>query len=360
MLEKDSIAITRGQLIATLLSGSWRSAQPALSFDGSSLDIATPLLYGSGAGALGWWRIRETELRETPSAQVLHQAYRLQALQARIHETKIQKTFRLLRAAKVDSMLIKGWAISRLYPQAGLRPFGDIDVFVRRADYEAAKTVIDGDEAKDCWVDLHDHLSELADRSEDDLFSRSNIVVCGDQPVRVLSDEDHFALLAIHLLKHGAWRPLWLCDLGILLESMPRTFDWKLCLGRTRRRANWIFSAIHLAHFLLDATIRDPAIAERSRQSPTWLARSVLKQWESPFAIKQPPMSHRAPMSTYLRNPAGLFGDLANRWPNPILATVSVNGQFNRLPRLPYQVGNLMARAGQFLFRVSNTRRQLF
>jgi len=351
--------MTRGQIVATLLSGSWRSAPPALSFDGSALDIATPLLYGSGAGALGWWRIRETALHETPSGQVLRQAYRLQALQARIHETKIQKTFRLFRAAKVDPILIKGWAISRLYPQPGLRPFGDIDVLVRRADYEAAKTVIDSEEAKDCWVDLHHHISELADRSEDDLFSRSNVIVCGDQPVRVLSAEDHFALLAIHLLKHGAWRPLWLCDLGILLESLPDTFDWKFCLGQTRRRANWILSAIHLAHVLLDASIQDPAIAERSRQSPNWLARSVLKQWESPFAIKQPPMSHRAPMSAYLRNPAGLLGDLANRWPNPILATVSVNGQFNRLPRLPYQVGNLMARAGQFLFRTSNTRQQL-
>src|SRR2546426_7485584 len=130
MLGKD-LATSRGELVARLLARSWRSVPPDFSLDVTGLDIVTPLLYGSGAGALGWWRIRETSLRETESAQVLHQAYRLQALQARIHETKIQKGFRLLHAANVEPILIKGWAISRLYPQAGLRPFGDIDLFVR-------------------------------------------------------------------------------------------------------------------------------------------------------------------------------------------------------------------------------------
>src|SRR5437870_8658573 len=49
---------------------------------------------------------------------------------------------------------------------------------------------------------------------------------------------------------------------------------------------------------------------------------AVLKAWETPFAIDQPPMSHRAPMRSYLRDPRGLLPDLAHRWPNPILATV--------------------------------------
>ncbi len=357
MPESDSRS--RGKLVSGFLSGSWRSIQGSLSTSSSQLDLLTPLLYGSGAGALGWWRVRETDLRTTESAEVLHQAYRLQALQARIHESKIQKIFRLLRAASVEPILIKGWVISRLYPQAGLRPFGDIDLFVRPEAVRKAQEVVQSDEAKDCWVDLHDRISELDDRDVNDLFFRSQLVSCGAEQIRVLSAEDHFALLAIHMLKHGAWRPLWLCDIALLLESIPDTFDWKLCLGAGKRRANWILTAVGLAQAVLNAEIRDDEIAGQVSPVPNWIISSVLKEWNAPFATRQPPMSHRAPLRKYLREPSGLLGDLANRWPNPILATISVNGQFNRLPRLPYQLGNLVSRAGHFLFHTPQIKSQV-
>jgi hypothetical protein len=328
------------------------STDPDLRLSVEELDEVTPLLYNSGAAALGWWRLRQTALRDTPSAELLHQAFRLQALFAETHETKVQKTFRLLRQAGVEPILIKGWAVSQLYPQFGLRPSGDIDLFVRREDYPVAQKIIRGDEARDCWVDLHARIFELADRDPEDLFSRSEVRQCGDEKVRVLCLADHFALLAVHLLKHGAWRPLWLCDLGLLLESMPESFDWRLCLGRSKRRSNWILSAVGLAHQLVGARIGNVEIAARSREIPRWLVPAVLRQWETPFAIDQPPMSHRAPMSSYLRSPSGLFRDLANRWPNPVLATVSINGQFNRLPRFPYQLGNIAARTMKFFWRL--------
>jgi len=340
-----------GSLVATTLRGSWRaSPSPDLSLSATQLDEVTPLLYDSGAAGLVCWGVGETKLRDTPSGELLHQAFRLLALQANIHQTKIQKIFRLMHAAGVEPILLKGWAIARLYPQPALRPYGDIDLFVRPQDYGVAKEVIEGEAARGCWVDLHAGIDELADSSTEDLFARSNLVGCGDEHVRVPGAEDHLALLAIHLLKHGAWRPTWLCDLGLLLESMTSDFDWDLCLGKNKRRANWILSAIGLAYELVGAEIGNEEIAARAREIPAWLARSVLKEWETPFAIDQPPMSHRAPMRSYLRHPRGLLSDLAHRWPNPILATVSVNGKFNRLPRLPYQLGNCFVRASQFMF----------
>jgi hypothetical protein len=357
MPERDSGSA--GKLVSSFLSGSWRSIQVPLSASSSELDLVTPLLYGSGAGGLGWWRVRETELQGTASAQVLHQAYRLQALQAKIHESKIQKIFRLFRAANVEPILIKGWAISRLYAQAGLRPFGDIDLFVRPEESRRTQDIVQSEEAKDCWVDLHDRISELEDRRVEDLFSRSQVVSCGAEQVRILALEDHFALLAIHMLKHGAWRPLWLCDLALLLELNPNTFDWKLCLGSSKRRANWILTAVGLAQSLLDAEIGNKEIAARASRIPSWINSSVLKEWNAPFATRQPPMSHQAPLRKYLREPSGLLGDLANRWPNPILATISVKGQFNRLPRLPYQLGNLVSRAQRFLFDTPRIKSQV-
>jgi len=90
-------------------------------------------------------------------------------------------------------------------------------------------------------------------------------------------------------------------------------------------------------------------LTQRAMQLPAWLIENILAQWATPFATNQPPTSHNAPMASYLRNPHGLLKDLRKRWPNPIIATISINGEFNDLPRLPYQLGNCVLRAGQFL-----------
>src|SRR5260370_35497340 len=120
-----------GRLVATSLEGSWRtSPPPEFQLSTTEFDEVTPLLYDSGAAGLGWWRIRETALRETPSGELLHQAFRLLALQANIHQMKIQKLFQLMRAAGVERIMLKGWPIRRLYPQPALRPYGDFDLFV--------------------------------------------------------------------------------------------------------------------------------------------------------------------------------------------------------------------------------------
>ena len=347
---------TPGRLIATVLNGAWRESPGAdLPLSAADLDQVTPLIYNSGAAGLAWWRLRHTLLRESHSAELLHQAFRLQALFAKTHENKVQKSFRLFRQAGVEPILNKGWAVGRLYPDAGLRPSGDIDLFVKRQDFAAAREVVSSEAARDCWVDLHARVFELADREPDDLFARSELHQCGDEKVRILCPEDHFALLAIHLLKHGAWRPLWLCDLGLLLESMPESFDWKLCLGKNNHRRNWILAAVNLAHSLLGAQIPDEGIISGAERIPSWVAGRVLKEWETPFSINQPPMNYRAPMRSYLRRPSGMLRDLVRRWPNPILATVSANGRFSRLPRITYQLGDVATRAMKFLSGVPKT-----
>ena len=314
------------------------------------LDAVTPLLCDSGAAGLGWWRIRDTALAQTSSGELLHQAFRFLALQARIQETKIQKVVRALRAAGVEPILMKGWSVARLYPQLALRPYSDIDLLVRPEEHLGAARIAAADELRDCFIDFHPGVFELADRSPDDLLTRSQLVPCGEEEVRVLSNEDHFALLAIHLLKHGAWRPLWLCDLGFLLESMSSEFDWDMCLGKNSRRSNWILSAIGLAHTLLDAAINDEGISGRAN-APAWLVENVLKNWEAPFAGAHAPYLHRAPIKSYLRRPRGIVSGLIRRWPDPILATISAKGTFGRRRRLRYQIQNCVQRAARLGLR---------
>jgi hypothetical protein len=342
-------ALRKGSLVADVLTGSWRTpALPELQISEAELDEITPLLYDSGTVALGWRRISKTSLQATSSGEVLHQAYRLLTLQSEIHTQKVRKVFRLLSRADVDAILAKGWAVAGLYPERALRPYGDIDICVPPEQFKLAQEVLGAPEASDCWVDLHQNFSELAERSVSDLLARSTTVVSGGEQIRLLSLEDQLALSCIHLLKHGAWRPLWLCDIGVIIESLPATFDWDVCLGTDTTRAHWIKCAIGLAKRLLGVDTR--ALPQGvALAAPGWLSDNVIRQWAKPFAINQPPMSHPVPMAHLLRHPLGLPQGLRQRWPNPIIATISVNGKFNNLPRLPYQLANCLARIARLV-----------
>lgn len=355
-----ALAKSRSSLVAKALAGSWRSHPPPLEISDTELDQIIPLLLGSGAAALGWWRILHSELdQHSGSAIELQQAYRLLALQDTLHEREIKKIFALLRSAGVEPLLVKGWAIARLYPETVLRPFGDVDICVRPEHFKLASERLKSSGGEGLWADLHAGFSELEDRSIEDLYARSQLVKIDDAAIRVLGAEDHLGLLAIHLLKHGAWRPLWLCDIGAVIESLPEEFDWDLCLGHNQRRASWITSAIGLAHHLLGARIDGLPVAERARRLPNWLVPNVLKEWETPFAINQPPMKHSEPMSKYLRHPMGILKGLRNRWPNPIIATISLRGSFNNLPRWPYQLGNCLSRTTRFFTQLACLMREL-
>jgi hypothetical protein len=345
----------KGRLVAEVLAGAWRSSNfPRLQISESELDEITPLLYDSGAAALAWNRLSQTSLRTSASAELLHHAYRLQSLQSDIHEQKIEKVFRLCREVQLEAVLAKGWAAAGIYSTRALRPFGDIDICVRPEQFKLAEEVFNSPEAIDCWVDLHQQFSEIGDRTVAQLLARSTTVALGAEQIRILGLEDQFALSSIHLLKHGAWRPLWLCDVGVALESLPPTFSWDTCLGQNITRAKWIMCAIGLAKELLGADT-EKVPENVNTQVPGWLVQNVLKQWERPFAINQPPMSHPVPMANVLRHPSQLPEGLRQRWPNPILATISVNGEFNNLPRLPYQLANCISRVGRLLFNSPTT-----
>lgn len=345
----ESLARSRARLVAGVLTGSWRRTPPPLNLSASELDDVTPLLLGSGASALGWWRVRSSGLRAISPASELQQAYRLLVIEDALHERKIKKVLTLLRSEGIEPLLAKGWAVARLYPEQALRPYGDIDLCVPPHKFEVAREVLKRPEARDCWVDLHDKFTELGDRGLDELYARSQLVKLDDVYVRVLGPEDHFALLAVHWLKHGAWRPLGLCDIGAAIESRPADFDWELCLGLDQRRAKWIKCTIGLARKLLGAEIEDIPVAEEAQRLPRWLIRAVLKEWETPFAVNQAPMKYPVPMLQQLRHPAGLLQGLRDRWPNPIKATIDMNWPLNEVPRLPFQLGYCLSRVKQFL-----------
>jgi hypothetical protein len=316
------------------------------------LDEVTPLLGSSGSAALAWYRIRNTHLQHSASAEVLHQSFRLQSLQSAIHEEKVEKVFRLLRAASVEAVLAKGWAAAGFYANPDLRPCGDIDICVRAADLPVAEQVLSSPEANDCWVDLHKHFFEIGDRTIDELFTRSTAITLGQEQIRILGLEDHLAFLCIHLLKHGAWRPLWLCDIAAAIESLPATFDWQVFIGKSRRRAAWIASAIGLAHGLLGARIGHLPLDARQMEVPAWLSQAVLSHWSTLFPADHLPIRPAPLMVNNLRSGRKIVKGALERWPDPITATFNLQGEFNNFPRLPYQLADYFLSATRYLLRL--------
>src|SRR5712692_10104807 len=340
-----SLTLNKGTMIASVLAGSWRQVPSRLEISAAQLEIATPGMLASGAAALAWKRVSKSKLRTASVAKELEQAYRLHTLQSAIHERDIQNVLALLERAGIDPVLVKGWAIARLYPESGLRPYGDIDLCVSPKQFEAAQAAL-SNEANSDQVDLHQGFAKLDTRSWDELYARSQLLKIDDVEVRVLGPEDHLRALCYHFLREGAWRPLWLCDIAVAVESRPADFDWDLFMGRDPKRREWFACAIALAHLLLEADLDGVPEAITKKRLPGWLVPAVLKAWEVRSMLHR----HSTPMTNLWRSPSYTLkpANLRTHWPNAIEGTIGVNGPFNEMPRLPFQLGNCALRTIRF------------
>lgn len=337
-------------LLASVLSGSWRDAPPAHGLTAGDLERASPLLLGSGAGALAWWRIRRSALSGSAAAHALRAAYHGQTLQHALQERDVEYVFGLLRSRGVEPILLKGWAAAGLYPERGLRPTGDLDLCVRPDRRAEAKAVPwePGRRGRGIVDFDHDPAHLLGGGTWDDLYARSRLVALNDTRVRVLGPADQLRFLCVHLLRHSAYRPLWLCDVAAAAESAREGFDWRVALGGGARERNWVCCALDLARRLLGARLdRAPAEA-RAFRAPAWLVREVLKQWERPCTAERRP---RELLAVSLRRPAGALPALLARWPDPIRASVGLGLPLDESPRLPRQVGLYLAQSAAYLGR---------
>jgi len=254
-----------------------------------------------------------------------------------------------LRSAGVEPLLAKGWAAARLYPEPGLRPYGDLDLYLPAEQHAAALASLTSWDQPAAPVDLHSGFRDLEDRSTEEIFARSRRIDVEGVEVRLLGPEDHLRLLCLHLLRHGASRPLWLCDVGAAVESRPADFDWEYFFSGDPRRTEYVVSTLVLAHRLLGARLEDTPVGERARELPGWAAPAVLRAWGTGF-------KRREPMQSYLGRAAGLFEELRRHWPNSIEATARTGAPFNGLPRLPFQIANGLIRTLRFARRLSGFR----
>jgi len=207
---------------------------------------------------------------------------------------------------------------------------GDIDLYVPAADAQRAREALRA--AGDSPVDLHAGFAELDDRTAADLFARSEGLHVGDVEVRSFGAEDHLRLLCLHLLRHGAIRPLWLIDVALVLETRPEGFDWQRFVAGQPWRTEAAVVALGLAHSLLGASLEGVPFRERAERMPRWIAPAVLYEW----GLGRPPHGARTPFAD--EQPARWGKALALRWPNPVEATFATGAPWRGMPRLPVQL----------------------
>jgi hypothetical protein len=236
----------------------------------------------------------------------------------------------------VTPLWAKGWTIARHYGEPGRRATGDIDLYVAPADYEranAALALLDGP------FDLHRGIPQLADRDFAAVAARAEPVAVGEHTAKVLAPADQLRLACLHALGHGAWRPLWLCDVGALVEA--DGIDWDLCLAGAERQAHWIACTVVAARDLLDADLSSVPATTRATLTPSWLAPALLAAWGACHHDRQP-------IASYWWRPLALPAALWHRWPNPIEASVGVSAAFDEEARLPLQIAACAMRIGHF------------
>lgn len=304
--------LTRGAAVAAVLSGSWRPVPGDYAGPAEALAEAVPCLLETGGGGLAWRRVRDTPLSRSGPGQRLRHAYWSQVVDAPARELETWRTLYVLaRDGGPEPVLIKGWASACLYPEPGCRPYGDVDVCVAPDRTGESLRRLTANARFLGTVDLHEGVADLEDRPRAELYRRSRAAAVGPVRARLLGPEDQLRHLCLHLMRHGAFRPLWLCDVAAALEAAPPGFDWAYFCRGDRRRTAWALCALGLARRLLGARLNGPAAVDRAARAPGWMCEVVLHQWGLGARGIRP-----TPGTDYLRRAGGVRRLVRDRWNN--------------------------------------------
>jgi putative nucleotidyltransferase-like protein len=337
-----------GLEVASILARSWRDKSASeRPLPNNVLEKLAPILEAGGAAALAWFRIRQHAAKcPSPVIQSYHGSYVSSAVRTAIYESELERLAHGLNVAGIRFILLKGWSLGRHYPVTSLRPPGDIDLWIDPEQRTVADTLITDFNISQALDLEHDQLRRFENRSFEEFYSTCETACLGSAQIKVLCREDEVRTTCLHFLKHGGWRPIWLCDIAVLLDTHRRSFDWERCLGRDRKHARWIGATIGLARDLLGSVLPQHAPLSVMSSSPDWLKNTILREWSDPRPPTAPALALLVPR--LWPNPMKIIGAMRDRWRNGIQASIDCNAPFSRFPRWPYQLRDAMNRALQF------------
>lgn len=223
-----------------------------------------------------------------------------------------------------------------------------MDLAVSEKDFEAATQISKSSEANGWAVDLHRELRHLDTVRWNDLFQNSQLLQLNDAcSIRVLRPEDHLRVLCVHWLTDGGSNKDRLWDIYYLIDNRPVDFDWDRFLNTVdSKRRRWLLCAIGLANRYLGLDLTDTPIADKTGDLPRWLIRTVEREWASE--------TRYLPLHVALSDPKLFTAQILKRVrPNPIWATIDVEGSFDAKTRVFYQLESILKRALPSYRRVS-------
>ncbi|MEO6052098.1 MAG: nucleotidyltransferase family protein [Pyrinomonadaceae bacterium] len=273
-------------------------------------------------------------------AKDLKDVVRWNLLQRKTQEQRALQAFALFRKQGIEPILIKGLAAARYYPETQSRFSLDMDLAVAASDYYKATLVAEDPSANGLAIDLHRELRHLDSVEWNDLFKNSQLLEFDGGNIRVLRPEDHLRVLAVHWLNDGGSYKERLWDVYYMVKNRSSDFDWDRFLNSVSlRRRRWLICTIGLASCYLGLDLEETPIKDEARNIPSWLTHTVEREWKSDMPL--------LPLHANLHNRTILLGQIGKRmWPNPITATIMMEGSFDAKIQGFYRIGNILQRIG--------------
>ena len=168
-----------------------------------------------------------------------------------IHDLK--QVLQTLRHENIPVILMQGMALLlQVYPDVGLRPMKDVDLWVLPKDYDKlvstliglgyqgekyypqifakGETIIDIS-THILWADRIKARSLLLNKDQEVIFHNADLIMVEGQQAFCLNQYDQFIYLGLHTIKHHVERLIWLLDIKGIVDSWTGD-DWDALIKR--------------------------------------------------------------------------------------------------------------------------------
>ena len=256
--------------------------------------------------------VREDLPIPAPAAHALRRAVATYQALAMLLDAELARTTSALATAGIPVIVLKGPVLARsIYPDAALRPYGDIDLTVQEGDDTAAAATLRslGYQEIPCGHE-EARRARAWDISQGAAFHRMFIAETGGVQIDLHVDplqlglkplceaerwrralplpwlpnaltlcaEDQVVHLTVHAHKHGFNRLIWLKDLDLLLRSHGDRLDWHLIRSVARKEGVQasVWYSLHLARMIVNAPVPSLVLRElRPAPLVRWLYGAV-------------------------------------------------------------------------------------
>ncbi len=216
-----------------------------------------------GVTSLLYWKMEEERVPQAgppipaEARAGLQRDFYVAAARAMVTEWRLVSVLKTLEAASVSALVIKGAAIAALYPDPALRPYGDLDILVRRTQLDEAVGALErlgyhctyspawsleygydvpmASEDGRSVVELHwrlDYSAGVGRLPVEDLWGRAVPYLVDGQASLQLEDVD----MVLHLCSHAAVKHRARLGLRPLCDLIQITHQWESVRWRTLAR----------------------------------------------------------------------------------------------------------------------------